>query len=1135
MVQLSEIKPPDFSAIATQLKSLNLSLPTPSLALPTDLANIEFGALTSVVDRFSGLAQNLPTSLDDLLGDLLNELKGLSAGSLDIGDLLGGLTEPFSQAETILGEFGTTLHTLTTDLVPMLLNLEQQPANLDSLAQLLPISTLATPLTAQLPNLLAPQLQQVQGARSQLQVILKQSPLAAYQAMLEAIASLPLDPGLTVAQLPILDDQQTAQFKAQLDELQQGLEQVTDGLNTCQQGLQAMPTALTDSLDQALNLLSPQQLAQQSSFLTGALNSLTQLDTVDLSGLIDNLKTVLEPLQTWVDKGVATATQGVNTAVTTVENAIATADQALVKVSALVTHVIDQLVEFIQTVDLTGLINQAKEIFQGLMLKLNGVLNQVGGVIEQIYGFVRRMVDQVKALGAQLPPLAEQFRQLLGQLTAFLDNPQVKNAVQQAKQGINSVVEKLDVVSLEPVFDQVLLQAETVKTSLQAIDLSQLNQMLKSALSAALDLVKQAIDPPSKVTDLVNEQYKTLISDPILGGIIQPVKDQIDETIDLVHQLEPGTLIGNLLTPLYEQALASVKHFVDPDQIATLLQPLTDFQTQLLEEIDAVVNPSNLLAPLMGFYEQIMGFVQSLQPDTLLAPLNALLNQATQPLESLGLEQWVTTITGSIRSVTGLISNFKIDAPLEKLFDQGIEPLVQPWIGQLQALVNQLDVSKLQTLLQPLRTVAQTLVEQTRLDSPSALAIVQQVQQWVAEVTQFAARYSQEMSRWVQLWQGSCDRIKQFTPSSALRPHFDALVQQLQRLNPIALLASLTQVISRLSDSATALLETLTTLWQSLHNRLQRGKATIDSLLDQTGDGLKSYLQAALDALVDVALKPLIAKLNQPLRQFKSIMPWVKKLQAALPVFDLIPQSIQTIGDAIVGVKNKIRGLNFNFLLAPLARVKAEIEKPLSALNPEPILIVPFTQIYNKVLKMLQNLNPVQLFATPRGTLTLKAEAATAPIILPLGTQLAATTPLGHEVWFETLLETTIPAGGQIEVPIRAMVSGRASDIVGIADVTWRVAEHTELQAMHQQPILSLITLVQEEMLGILQVFDPVKLIAEPLNEQYAKIMQLFDELGLATLLDALFQKIESLDRDIQTGLGKVGIAFNSLVAAMPL
>lgn len=1121
----------EIGSIATQFQSIDLAFPMPSFSFPTDLLDIKFDALTGVVDRFGNLVKTLPTNPEDLLADLLDQFKGLTSGSLQVGDLLNGLTSPFSQAGSVFDKAESIFNVLTIDLFPALLRLKDQPMDATTLSGLLPLSALVTPLTTTIPTLLSPQLNGLTSIRSRLTPLIEPSKISLlldYQAMLEATVNLQLDPSLTVDQLPKLDAKQLTQLQTQIDRLQQNTETITTDLQNFQNGLDTVPIALNDGLDQVLQLLSPQQLVQTSHPLQNTLASLEKLADVDLSAIVNSVQDVIQPLQQLIDRGVETATQGIHQVVETVKRSIDTVDQAIVKVSALITNAIEQLIGFIQQMDLTSLINQAKDLFQGLMLKLNAVLNQVGGVIEQVYTFVRGMIDKVKALGEKLPPLAEKFRQAIAQLTAFLENPQVKDAVQQAKLGIDTVLAKLDEVSLEPVFDQVLTQVDTVKAALQAIDLSQLNQILKTALSAALGIVKEAIEPPSKVTDVVKEQYNTLIADPFINTLIKPVKLTIDEFVNLIHQLEPGSLVGALLTPLYEAAIAGVKKFVSPDEIAKALKPLTDFQADLLQQIDRVINPQNLLQPLVDIYGQVMTFVRSLDATAILTPLNELLHQATQPLENLGLENLVATVTASVRRVTDWIRNLKID---DRVLDQDIEALLESWVNQLKNVVNKLDLSSLTTLFQPLRTAVATLVDQTQWEG-TPLELLKQIQSMATQVKQYATQYGKQMAALTQTWQQQCDRLSGFQPDSTFQLEYDAFKIQYQSLSPISRLATLTQILDRLADITHAILTTLQKTWQSGHDRLKQSQKFLDGILNDTADGWKGYLNEAIDALMAGPLKVVIRTLKPPLIQLKSVIKSIFKLQDSLQAFDVIPQSIQEIGDAIVGVKNRICNFKFDFLTAPLERVLDEIQKPLEALDPEPLLIVPFTQIYQKVLKMVKNLNPVHLFATARGAITL---TSTVPMTLPMGSSLAAKTPQDEEIWFETGLEVTLAANSSTAVPIGAIVSGRFGDIVGLEGVTWRVADQRDLTASHDRPILSLITIVQEEMLGILKVFDPVKLIAEPLNEQYQKILKLFDDLGIVKLFDTLFKKIDSIDQEIEAGLDRLGGAFGGLVAAIPL
>jgi hypothetical protein len=306
---------------------------------------------------------------------------------------------------------------------------------------------------------------------------------------------------------------------------------------------------------------------------------------------------------------------------------------------------------------------------------------------------------------------------------------------------------------------------------------------------------------------------------------------------------------------------------------------------------------------------------------------------------------------------------------------------------------------------------------------------------------------------------------------------------------------------------------------------------------------LKAYLLKAVDALIAGPMQ-VIRQFTQPLERLQAMLPSILDLQRVVTVVDQIPTAIERIGQALITVKDEIQSFNLSFLTEPLNRVLAEVVKPLEAINPEPVLVVPLTDLFNRVLRLLERLSPVNLLAGSRGQVTL--QLATAPkiaIALPAGTPLVATTPVG-EVWFETAQAAELtPSVLTVDVPVRALIPGEGGDIVTDEGVTWKLAG-AELAAISvTRPaaprlvdrILSLTTLVQQVLLAKLAKLHPVTLIADPLNQQFQKIVELIQNLGLTQLFDALFEKLERLNGEIETGLDRLGGAFGGLVAAMPL
>lgn len=1182
MVRLTELSLPKFASPDDLLSlfnpaSLNLNLTfIPTGVSPGDLfgaGSSDTGAsepdlltnlqatLTIATDGFGNLQNQLPASLDDFLENVFSELKKLGTDSQAVSKIIQELITPSAQASRVFNQF-SGLTTLSIDLVPALIKLSNQSVNADTLMQLLPISTV-TSLSTQLPTALQPYLIPVEQVQSQIDRLLLKPDisqpdisqpdtsqpdisqpdtrnaltmdlLSEYNAMLQLILEQPANAAsLNEAEVQVL----TGRIDTQIQCLQDNVQTVNTSLATVQTNLEGLPDFLNALLDQASSQLLPQRLAQDSNFLEDAFLSLNRLGEVDLSTAANKIQAVIQPLQKLAKTGIGAAGQA-ERIVQALNQGIDLAERAVVNASSLVTNVINQLRLFIQAADFRELVEQAKATFKALIANLNQVVHQVDQVIEQIYTYACHLIEQGKDLGTKLFSMVEKFEQLLNQITSFWEDPQVKQAVQQAKQGINLVAKKLDDVSLKPVFNQILTQVNSVETSLRGVNLSRLNPVLKQSLFAALAVVRQVIDPPIQIQDVIKREYNTRISRPILQDIVYPIKEDIDKVVQLIQQLDPGLWVAQMLIPPYQQAIAAVNTFLSPETIANLLSPLSRFQAEVLKLIDQTIKPKNLLKPLVQGYQKIAAFVQSLQPDFVQARLGQLLKPTLASLESLEPSSLSDKLEAEIRSIIDWLNTIPIDQPI---LEKGIESVIATWMQQLRIVVDQMDWPGLQTLLQPLRTVMVTLRDQTRFEGTGQLAFVQQARKLVGDVEVYTTQYDREMTQLASTWKQACQYLQTLNPiSDELKSQYAALQIRLQSLNPIERLITPTQLMVQLKKTAAAIFNTLKQTWQGLEKRFHQNCQSIYGLLDQGANGFRDYLHQVIDALINQSLKGLIRRADRMLAQLKGVAQPIQDLRQSSPIFISILEQVRSLVRALDPVKRRIQSFDFGFLSQSLQQVKQTIADPLKQLDPEILLIAPLTEIYDKAIKMLQRLDPGKLFTTPRGKLSVRLKATaqrTDPLTLPQGTTLTATTP-GRQVWFATLEEKIISLGESVEISVLAIVAGHQSDLNVVEGAIWQVVGKPDLQVdlevLQSQPILSLVTLVQQEVLGLLQKFDPMQLIAQPLNEQYAKLVKQFNELGLTTLFDVFFRKLEGLDQEIQVGLDQLIKALSGLIAAMP-
>lgn len=1144
VTQISSIQLPNVSALSdkfTALSEFSIELPTlsdVSIAIP------QLDLLSGVVNDFTEIVQTLPSNPDELIADLTAELKNLTSGSLSIGDLLGNLTDPFTDLGAGLQNFQPVFDNITTALSA----LSPQQIDSDYISQLLPVTTLLEQLPqTSFTDLIEGRLDIVEQVQTQAESLATELATQAYEAAAAQITALPLD-NLTADAL--------SQLNLSLDTVQGAIATVENtsasALQTAEgwiAGLDDSSAALTSTLDLTLTLLEPAQLAALSQPLGAALSAYPI--PASFGATLDQMDTALEAVNSFVDQGIDTVTGTLDTGVKAVGNAIITVKQTVVKVSSLVTDAIEQVVGFIQSVDLTGLVNQARLLLEDLMAKINGIFNQVNGIIGTVFDQVRGLIQQVDDIDIQ--PVVDAVHSAIAQITAFLEHPQVASVIQQAKDSIDAVVQKLEPITLEPVFDQVLTEADKVKTSLQAIDVSQLNAVLKQALSTALNLLKEALDPATKVTDIVKDQYHETVTVQVLQEVVDPVRATINQAVDKIYAFEPGKLVGELLLPPYETMVAKVEEFVDPDQLVKLLQPVTDLQENLLTQVDDNINPKVVFEPLMALYDKLMTFVRSLSADQIITPVNALIGQAMGYLDALNLETIVAKTVQSIRQITNWISSLRLEdqafwQPIQSVLDTGIRPILNSLINKVKSVVQNLNLSGIESIVAQVRDVASPVVEQVQNSQ-----LLETVKSVVNTIEQTAHTYTQSLTAHALTWQNQLESLSKFAPLPAIKASYEKLMIRLRQLDPTRALSIVTRQVDRLVKLAKRAITIVESLWTKLKSRLAQAMVFLDDLTTNGADGLKNYLLQAVDALT---VGPVEAIVNwaSPLDRLKPLVAKILDLQRVVKVVEQVPNAIENVGNQIIDLKDQVQGFNLSFLTKPLNRVRDEVIKPLAALNPKTALVIPVTQLYSRVMRLLQRMSPAKLLATARGKITLTAPADLATsLTIPAGSSILAKTPIG-DIWFESTtvaeLSTQTPT---VEIAMQALIAGESSDIVTDKDVTWQlsapdfsaVAVSRTAAVPTTVPItpsdsvanrvLSLVTLVKKVLLAKLEKLHPITLIAQPLDAQFQNVVALVKSLGLAELFDAFFEKLAQLSEEIETGLDKVGGAIGGVLAAMPL
>jgi hypothetical protein len=398
----------------------------------------------------------------------------------------------------------------------------------------------------------------------------------------------------------------------------------------------------------------------------------------------------------------------------------------------------------------------------------------------------------------------------------------------------------------------------------------------------------------------------------------------------------------------------------------------------------------------------------------------------------------------------------------------------------------------------------------------------------------------------------------------------DTYARQLQALNPTTLLAGAANLVDPLAQALQTACTTLRQAWQTLTTLLERRGTHLTALLTAQDGAIQSYLVQVLDSFAAGPLQAIAQRLDAPLAGIKQAITAFLGLPQHLAVLQQIPAAMQQITTRVGEVLQVVQEFNLDFLHHALANVATTVRAPLDDLDG---LIQGFftslDTIYQRVLGMLQNLNPVHIIASARGEVTLKrpdtAGAGDAAIPVPAGTTLVAVVRElnNQQRSFTTLQAVTLEAGqAEVTVWVQARTPGRGGEIVvpepaseaaseeaaaqaTAPPVVWEPVSVTlktgstvstvTLEPVHAAPILGLYTMCYDLILAKLEALHPDKLIAEPLNAQFEEIRRLIDSLGLDRLFDVLFSKFGHLETELFAGLNRSAVALGEVLRAVPV
>jgi hypothetical protein len=424
-------------------------------------------------------------------------------------------------------------------------------------------------------------------------------------------------------------------------------------------------TALSEALDAVIEFTEADEVFLKKYF--EALGNQTGQFLAGITPPVQQLAGMANNIQTYLEQAAGKGQEAAQKVSETIEHNINQVGKLLNNAQTKIAEIEQQIKQFLDKLDVAPAVTKVKD-----------GCNQISHGVEQFFTKVEELKQKLDEAVAQIQGkvdhnMAQAFneieakiRQLLAEMTGILNRQEVKEALEQAKQGIEQFKNTIDEASLKPVFDLVINKTGDLESSIKSIDVARLGTPQKTALKVGSKVIQEV-----KVDEIIKPELVSAFQEiqKPLEELIELLKGKVLEIENTINAFNPGTLATDkILNSDPYQLIMSTLEELQPSQLLAPLKEVNAKLTALVDELD----PQKIIDEVQNIYDQFTDLVEALSPE----PLNRMIGEAMEvasfQLEQVRdseLENIVTTIKDSI-SVEKLLEGTGIQEIAEAQFWQ---------------------------------------------------------------------------------------------------------------------------------------------------------------------------------------------------------------------------------------------------------------------------------------------------------------------------------------------------------------------------------------------------------------------------------------------------------------------------------
>lgn len=582
--------------------------------------------------------------------------------------------------------------------------------------------------------------------------------------------------------------------------------------------LPANDTAVLQAkLDPVLDLTAADEVFLQQYFDQAAAQAHEVLAAI--ASPVKQIGDMAEQVSVYLKQAVAQAETTAQTVATQIESNLHKVEELLQRVRTTVEDIEQQIQSFIEKLEIGPLVSKAKAGCQ-----------QIGAAVEQFFAQVETLKRKLDEMVKQVEENTDQqltqafkdaetrLRELLGQISGVLERPEVKDALEQARQGIDKFKTTLDQASLKPVFDLVIDNTGRLETSVKSLDVARMSTPQKTALKVGVKIIEQV-----KVDEVIKPELLDAFEQirAPLAELITLLKEKALEIEKIIDAFNPGTVVNQFIVTAepYQQLLNLLDEFL-PSKLLAPLKDANEALTGVVRQLD----PNILIDAVQQLYDQLAGLLEIVNP----ALLNRLIGDATEVAVSrLGhlRDQELDAVIAEVKKLISLARLLEASG-LSEIADADFWTLLQDILGG--ACLEEIDTA-IATVEQQLEALAATL----DFGGPQALlaATVTSIEQQLTVSAEFIATRAEELEAHFDREGETLTQLEQrrlaLLKKTPVFPEVTALLGELE-LAPVLQLQTTTTAVVSMAPAD------LTTALQAINAVLQPKVDTLRGLSAQT-------------------------------------------------------------------------------------------------------------------------------------------------------------------------------------------------------------------------------------------------------------------------------------------------------------